>query len=192
MLAAEISQAVCAFLARSRRAYAHGHRGIFYANCEPSDETRGPESIEPRARRVDRRRRLMLLGDWNKRYGDEKRSWIEGGLTQGLGFSLMEHLMLEDGRVMTLSFGDYKIPTIQDVPPLTLSVVKAREGPGPFGAKSVAECGIGVAAPAITNAIYQATGGRITELPVAAEKVLDGLRAKKTYQGPGPKRSMAS
>jgi CO/xanthine dehydrogenase Mo-binding subunit len=100
---------------------------------------------------------------------------IEGGLIQGLGFSLMEHLALEDGRVATLSFGDYKIPTTRDVPQLTISVVKAREGPGPFGAKSVAECGIGVAAPAIANAIYQATGVRITELPIAAEKILQGL-----------------
>lgn len=106
---------------------------------------------------------------------------IEGGLTQGLGFSLMEHLALEDGRVATLSFGDYKIPTIRDVPPLTISVVKAREGPGPFGAKSVAECGIGVAAPAIANAIYQATGVRIVDLPITAEQILKGL-AEKGYR----------
>jgi CO/xanthine dehydrogenase Mo-binding subunit len=100
---------------------------------------------------------------------------IEGGLTQGLGFSLMEHLALEDGQVTTLSFGDYKIPTIRDVPPLTISVVKAREGPGPFGAKSVAECGIGVAAPAIANAIYQATGVRIVDLSITPEQIIKGL-----------------
>ncbi|MGH7768600.1 MAG: xanthine dehydrogenase family protein molybdopterin-binding subunit [Candidatus Binatia bacterium] len=105
---------------------------------------------------------------------------IEGGLAQGLGFSLMEYLALADGQVTTLSFGDYKIPTIRDVPPLTISVVKAREGPGPFGAKSVAECGIGVAAPAIANAIYDATGVRVLELPITPEQILKG-RAENGY-----------
>ncbi len=101
---------------------------------------------------------------------------IEGGLTQGLGFALMEHLAVEEGRVTTRNFGDYKIPTTRDVPPLTISVVTAREGPGPFGAKSVAECGISVAAPAIANAVYQATGVRIMDLPITPERILKGLQ----------------
>jgi len=103
---------------------------------------------------------------------------IEGGVVQGLGFSLMEHLAVEDGRVTTLSFGDYKIPTIRDIPPLTTAIVKAQEGPGPFGAKSIAESGIGIVAPAIANAIYHATGVRITELPITPETVLRGFRER--------------
>lgn len=100
---------------------------------------------------------------------------IDGAVTQGLGFSLIEQLAIEDGRVTTLSLGDYKIPTICDVPPLTTSRVQAQEGPGPFGAKAVAESGISIVAPAIANAIYDATGVRIREMPITAEKVLEGL-----------------
>ncbi len=100
---------------------------------------------------------------------------IEGAVMQGFGFTMSEHLAVEEGRVMTTSFGDYKIPTVRDIPVMTTSRVPANEGPGPFGAKAVAECGIGLVAPAIANAVYDATGVRITELPVTAEKILNGL-----------------
>ena len=61
---------------------------------------------------------------------------IDGAVIQGVRHSLMEYLVVEDGRVMTLSLGDYKIPTVRDVPPLTTSLVKAEEGPGgPLGPK---------------------------------------------------------
>ena len=95
---------------------------------------------------------------------------------QGLGFSLMENLVVEEGKVLTLNLGDYKIPTIRDVPPLATSRVKAEEGPGPFGAKSVAEAAIGIIAPAIANAVYDAVGVRIKESPITAEKILFSLR----------------
>ena len=104
---------------------------------------------------------------------------IEGAVMQGVGFTLSEHLVVEDGRVTTLSFGDYKIPTIRDLPSLTTSRVPANEGPGPFGAKAVAECGIGLVAPAIANAVYNATGVRVTELPISPEKILKGLAERE-------------
>lgn len=104
---------------------------------------------------------------------------IEGGVIQGLGFSLMEHLSVEDGRITTLSLGDYKIPTILDAPSLNTSRVKALEGPGPFDAKAIAEAGISIVAPAIANAVYDATGVRIKELPIMPEKVLNGLRTSQ-------------
>lgn len=100
---------------------------------------------------------------------------IEGAVMQGFGFTMSEHLAMEEGRVMTTSFGDYKIPTICDIPSFVTSRVPANEGPGPFGAKAVAESGIGLVAPAIANAVYDATGVRITELPVTPEKMLKGL-----------------
>lgn len=103
---------------------------------------------------------------------------IQGSVMQGIGFSLIENLATEDGRVITLSLGDYKIPNMRDIPPLTVSTVKATEGPGPFGAKAVAESGIGVVTPAIANAVYDATGVRIRELPITAEKILNGLQEK--------------
>jgi CO/xanthine dehydrogenase Mo-binding subunit len=103
---------------------------------------------------------------------------IEGGIVQGLGYALTEELKVDDddGRVTTVSLGDYKLPNIADNVPLTTSLVQAKVGPGPFGAKSVAEAGVSIVAPAVANAVYNATGVRITELPVTAEKILGGLR----------------
>jgi CO/xanthine dehydrogenase Mo-binding subunit len=108
---------------------------------------------------------------------------IEGGLVQGLGYALTEEMRLDDGRLLTLSLGDYKIPTMQDVPPVTSSLVRARVGPGPFGAKAVAEAGISIVAPAIANAVYNATGVRITELPITPEKILSGLALRPLTGG---------
>lgn len=82
---------------------------------------------------------------------------------------------VDDGQIMTLNLGDYKIPNIRDVPQLTTSLVKAKEGPGPFGAKAVAECGISIIAPAIANAVYNATGVRIMDSPITPEKILNGI-----------------
>lgn len=96
---------------------------------------------------------------------------IDGGVVQGLGYALMEEIVLDDGRPTTVSLGDYKLPNARDLPPLTTSLVQASEGPGPFGTKAVAEAGISIIAPAIVNAVYDATGARITDLPVTAEKV---------------------
>ncbi|MGH7767390.1 MAG: xanthine dehydrogenase family protein molybdopterin-binding subunit [Candidatus Binatia bacterium] len=96
---------------------------------------------------------------------------IHGGVIQGLGFSLTEHLEIEGGRVTALSLGDYKLPTIRDIPQLSTAIVKANEGPGPFGAKAVGEAGISLVAPAIANAIADATGIRIKQTPLTAEKI---------------------
>src|SRR5262245_34920829 len=100
---------------------------------------------------------------------------IEGGIVQGLGYALTEELKLDDGRITTVTLGDYKLPNIADHVPLTTSLVQAKAGPGPFGAKSVAEAGISVIAPAVANAVCNATGVRITELPITAEKIRNGL-----------------
>ncbi|MGH7769381.1 MAG: xanthine dehydrogenase family protein molybdopterin-binding subunit [Candidatus Binatia bacterium] len=101
---------------------------------------------------------------------------IDGGIVQGLGYALTEELKLDEGRVVTVTLGDYKLPNIADNVPLTTSLVQAKVGPGPFGAKSVAEAGVSIVAPAVANAVYNATGVRITELPVTAETILEGLR----------------
>lgn len=103
---------------------------------------------------------------------------IEGGIVQGLGYALTEELKLDDGHITTVTLGDYKLPNIADKVPLTTSLVQAKAGPGPFGAKCVAEAGISVVAPAVANAVYNATGVRIKELPVTAEKILNGLSCR--------------
>jgi carbon-monoxide dehydrogenase large subunit len=105
---------------------------------------------------------------------------IEGGLIQGMGFALMENLVMEDGRVLNVNLGDYKIPTIADIPSLTTSLIdSAAGGPVPYRGKSIGETScIGISA-AVANAIYDATGVRLFDLPLSAEKVFLELRAKQ-------------
>jgi CO/xanthine dehydrogenase Mo-binding subunit len=100
---------------------------------------------------------------------------LEGAIIQGLGYALCEEMGLEDGRVMVTSLGDYKICCVRDVPPLVTSFVTSTVGPGPFSAKAVGEAGISIVAPAIANAVWDATGVRITQLPITPEKVMRGL-----------------
>ena len=74
--------------------------------------------------------------------------------------------------------GDVKPPTIQDVPELATVLVEAPEGNGPYGAKTIGEQPLPPVAPAIANAVYDAVGVRIQDLPITAEKVLIALRSK--------------
>src|SRR4030095_1215597 len=103
---------------------------------------------------------------------------LEGAIIQGLGYALCEEMGIEDGRVMVSSLGDYKIFCVRDVPPLVTSFVMSTVGPGPFSAKAVGEAGISIVAPAIANAIHDATGVRITELPITAEKLFKQLTTR--------------
>jgi CO/xanthine dehydrogenase Mo-binding subunit len=99
---------------------------------------------------------------------------LKGGFGFGLGAAMMEQLAVEDGRVLTPSLGDYKLPTQMDMPPYRLVHVHS-VGPGPFGAKMAGELSNCAVAPAIANAIADAVGVRITHLPITAERVLRGL-----------------
>jgi CO/xanthine dehydrogenase Mo-binding subunit len=101
---------------------------------------------------------------------------IDGGLVQGLGLAMMEELRAEDGRISTLSLGDYKLPVIKDAPPLTTVILEDPVGPGPFEAKAIGETSISPVPAALANAIFDACGVRITELPLTAEKVFFALR----------------
>lgn len=106
---------------------------------------------------------------------------IEGGLIQGLGYALMEEIKTEQGRISTLSLGDVKLPTVQDIPPLTTVLLEDPVGPGPFNAKAIGEGSISAVAPAIANAVADACGVRIVDLPITAEKVYWALRAKEQH-----------
>lgn len=96
---------------------------------------------------------------------------IEGGVIQGLGYATMEAVGTEDGKVVTLSLGDYRIPCIQDVPDLETVLVEDPAGPGPFAAKQIGESSIVATAAAIANALNDATGVRIFDLPLTSEKI---------------------
>ena len=101
---------------------------------------------------------------------------IDGAVIQGLGYAVMEELQSEEGRVSTLSLGEVKIPTVQDIPELITVLVQNPEGNGPYDGKAIGENPIAPVAPAIANAVYDAVGVRITNLPITSEKVLAALR----------------
>ena len=102
---------------------------------------------------------------------------VEGGFVQGFGYAMMEEIRYEDGHVMNAHLGDYKMPTMKDMPRLTTIHVRSREdGPTPYGGKGIGEQSVSGVAPAIVNAILDATGKSIRSLPVTAEKMLQALR----------------
>jgi xanthine dehydrogenase molybdenum-binding subunit len=100
---------------------------------------------------------------------------IEGAVVQGIGYGLSEELGVDEGRVDTVHFGDYKIPTMQDIPPLSTVVLESESGPGPYNAKGIGENPIGPVAPAIANAVADAVDVRVRDLPITAEKVYQAL-----------------
>jgi carbon-monoxide dehydrogenase large subunit len=104
---------------------------------------------------------------------------IEGGVVQGLGATLSEELLVQDGVVLNPSFVEYKIPTALDVPEIMPIIVEAPHEDGPYGAKGLAEVVLAPTSAAVANALFNATGVRITDLPITPEKVLRGLRALK-------------
>ena len=101
---------------------------------------------------------------------------VEGGVIQGLGYALMEELQTEDGHISNPSFGDYKIPTIADVPELVTVLVEGNNGPAPYRSKGIGESANIPVAGAIANAVADAIGARVPSLPLTAEKVLRALR----------------
>jgi CO/xanthine dehydrogenase Mo-binding subunit len=104
---------------------------------------------------------------------------IDGGLIQGIGFGMIEEMRAEEGRISTLSLGDYKIPNIKDIPPLKTMLVQEAVGPVPFQGKSIGENSITPITAAIANALYDAVGVRICDLPITAEKVYSALQAQQ-------------
>jgi CO/xanthine dehydrogenase Mo-binding subunit len=100
---------------------------------------------------------------------------IEGAVMQGVGYGLSEELIVDEGKVVTVNFGDYKIPTIKDIPALQTLVLESENGPGPYNAKGIGENPCGAIAPAIANAVADAIGVRIQDLPITAEKVYRAL-----------------
>jgi carbon-monoxide dehydrogenase large subunit len=105
---------------------------------------------------------------------------IEGGTMTGLGYALMEQVMIEDGKVSTANFGEYKIPTIADVPPFKSSVTEQPEGAGPYNSMPIGETANIPTAAAIANAVEDACGVRITTLPITAEKIYQALHGDKS------------
>jgi len=102
---------------------------------------------------------------------------IDGGVVMGMGYSLMEGMSIDDGRVSTTNFGENKIPSIADIPPLKTVIQEFPVGNGPYGGMSIGEPPVVPTAAAIANAVHDAVGVRIKDLPITAEKVLSALKA---------------
>jgi CO/xanthine dehydrogenase Mo-binding subunit len=100
---------------------------------------------------------------------------IQGGAVMGLGYGLMEEVVLDHGVNLTTLFATYLIPTSLDVPDVEPILLESGEGKGPFGARGVGEPPIGPPAAAVANAVEDAVGVRIAELPVTPERVARAL-----------------
>ncbi len=102
-----------------------------------------------------------------------------GALAQGVGYALYEEVCTAEGRILNPNFADYKIPTIAEMDfPIELDFIETDDDRGPFGAKGVGEPGLVPTAPAIANAVYNAVGVRIRDLPITPQKVLAALKRK--------------
>jgi len=104
---------------------------------------------------------------------------VYGAVYTGVGYGLTEELKLENGRVVNNNFRDYKILTAKDVIPIEPVIIEPEDKDGPFGAKGVGEPGLVPTAPAIANAVYDAIGVRMRDLPITPEKVLAAIKEKK-------------
>ncbi|MCI4361471.1 MAG: molybdopterin-dependent oxidoreductase, partial [Thermoplasmata archaeon] len=106
------------------------------------------------------------------------RGQVEGGVTMGLGAALTEEsLWSAEGRLLNPGLLDYRIPTLGEVPPIEVVAVEGFPGAGPFGAKGLGEPPIIPVPAAIANAIADATGSRLTELPATPERVARALKS---------------
>jgi CO/xanthine dehydrogenase Mo-binding subunit len=175
----------------ARASVPRSHLGVYHAPAgEPVDLARGSGKVLPdytfgaHAAEVEvdietgvvRVLRFAAAHDVGRAINPQSvEGQIQGGAVQGLGYGLMEEVVLEHGINLTTSFATYLIPTAADVPDVRAVVVESGEGLGPFNARGIGEPPIGPPAAAIANAIEHATGVRITRLPITAERVARGL-----------------
>jgi putative selenate reductase molybdopterin-binding subunit len=126
--------------------------------------------------------RLLMLVDCGRVINPLTASGqVEGGMAQGLGFTLTEEMLFDDnGHLLNASLGRYRVPRSKDMPVMDVMFVQTDEPSGPFGAKSVSEISIDGVAPAITSAIHNAAGIWLHEVPYTPERVKAAL-AGKTY-----------
>jgi len=107
------------------------------------------------------------------------RGQLMGGIMMGVGLSLYEEMVYENGQITNPTFMDYMIPTISEAPPMEIILVENPHPLGPYGAKGIGEASIVPIPAAIGNALYNATGIRMKELPFSPDRVLAALEAKK-------------
>ncbi len=107
---------------------------------------------------------------------------IEGCIHMGLGQALSEEMRYNAGHLLNSNFTDYRIPTALDTPEMDITIVESNDPEGPFGAKEAGEGPIHPVLPSIGNAVFDAVGVRMYELPITPDKVLAALKARKNAE----------
>ncbi|MFQ5913734.1 MAG: xanthine dehydrogenase family protein molybdopterin-binding subunit [Nitrospinota bacterium] len=107
---------------------------------------------------------------------------MEGSIIMGLGWALSEEFVREEGRTLNVSFLDYHLPRVENMPAVDVSIVETMDPTGPFGAKGMSEGSMLPTAPAIVSAVEDAIGVRITDLPITPEKILRALHGRRPRQ----------
>jgi CO/xanthine dehydrogenase Mo-binding subunit len=104
------------------------------------------------------------------------RGQIDGAIGMGIGWALTENMVYDDnGHMVNPTLRNYRIPAFADVPPSEVYFADTHDTIGPLGAKAQGECAINAVAPAIANALADATGVRFAHLPFTADRIFDKL-----------------
>jgi len=104
---------------------------------------------------------------------------VEGCISMGMGYAISENLRFDGGQTLNPSFLGYGMPTANQMPEIKINHIITEDPHGPFGAKETGEGSLDPTTPAIVNAVYNATGVRIKDLPITPEKILKGLKEKE-------------
>ncbi len=102
---------------------------------------------------------------------------VHGAVAQGIGYGLMEEILLDEGRILNPNFTNYILPTSMDIPEIATVSVETVESTGPFGMKGIGEVGTNAPLPAIAGAVEDAVGRRLSRSPLTAERVLCEMNA---------------
>ena len=129
--------------------------------------------------------RLVSVADVGKAINPKQvEGQDEGAATQAIGHTLFEEMLYEDGQLLNPNLIDYRVPTFMDMPEVFETIIiENGDGPGPYGAKGVGEGGIVAVAPAVANALHNATGVRIRDLPLTPERVWRALESRSQTAG---------
>jgi len=104
---------------------------------------------------------------------------VQGSVWMGMGQALCEETQYHEGRALRANLLDYRVPTIVESPPIEVHIVESRDPGGPFGAKEAGEGSLAGFLAALTNAVHDAVGLRLSELPASPDRVLEALQAKR-------------
>lgn len=135
--------------------------------------------VDPETGRVDLRRFTSTHNTGTVLNPLMHQGQIEGASMTGIGYALMEEVVVNDGKVATTHFGEYKMPTIKDIPSFRGSVTEQPQGAGPYNSMPIGETANIPTAAAIANAVEDACGVRIKSLPITAEKIYQALHGAK-------------